>query len=83
MSPSSNQYVILNWNSNYIEIFKSIVWAIKKEKGDVKKILGKNLIETLDELHYDTYVLNKNRFENNHRSDYEDLKKVLGFNLVP
>lgn len=51
--------------------------------GDkLKSKLGEESIEMLDQYHQRLYVHNKKTFDEELRSSYEDVKKLLGFKLV-
>lgn len=51
-------------------------------KNDVKKKLGSELIETLDQLYYQTYRIERLYFEQNIRDHYKELSSLLGLTLV-
>lgn len=54
-----------------------------KSGGDVKKVLGNELIKKLDELQFNFYKKNPSQFESEVRMSYAAIKRSIGFTLVP
>lgn len=68
------------------EYFNGMNEGIEKDVKsgvDVKKLLGNELIKTLDELTFNFYQKFRFTFEFELRSSYEAIKKSVGFILVP
>lgn len=68
-----------------LNIFASMNTAIIESahaKVNVRKELGKELIEILDQLQYNYYLIDKAGFDKEVGNGYIALKKLLGYTLI-